>query len=127
MSGLHGIHLGNAWEAEPGDARHAPAWIRRFGLPTGIGPADAVWLVIDAPADGTLTLNGAALPAVTAGTTYRALVTTLLHERNLLVLVPRQAVAAAAAAPGRGPLPAALGQVRLEIVVHSAAGGGPTA
>ena len=126
MTGVHGIRLGNAWEAEPGDAGHAPAWIRRFGLPTGIGSGDAVWLVIDAPADGMLTLNGAALPAVTAGVTYRANVTALLHERNLLVLVPRQAVEASAP-PARGPLPAALGHVRLEIVVHSAAGGGPTA
>lgn len=117
MSGAHSIRLGNAWEAEPGDAGHASAWVRRFGRPTGIDAADAVWLVIDAPADGTVTLNGAALPAIPSGATYRANVTALLRDRNLLVLVPRQAVAATDPPPARGPLPAALGLVRLEIVV----------
>lgn len=116
MSGSHSIHLGNAWEFEPGDAGHASAWVRRFGRPTGLGPADAVWLVIDAPADAAVTLNGAALPATAAGAAYRVNVTPLLRERNLLVLVPRLSVETAAPRPARGPLPDALGRVRLEIV-----------
>ena len=103
MSGAHSIRLGNAWEAEPGDAGHASAWVRRFGRPTGIDAADAVWLVIDAPADGTVTLNGAALPAIPSGATYRANVTALLRDRNLLVLVPRQAVAATECSGARPP------------------------
>ena len=65
--------------------------------------------------------------AIAAGTDYRANVTGLLRDRNLLVLVPRQAVEVPASPPARGPLPAALGDVRLEIVVGAAAGGEPTA
>jgi hypothetical protein len=121
MSGSHSINLGNAWEVEPGDAGQAFAWVRRFGRPTGLGGTDAVWLVIDAPADAAVTLNGAALPATTTAATYRANVTPLLRERNLLVLVPRLAVATAALPSARGPLPAALGRVRLEIVPGGAA------
>ncbi len=125
MSGVHAINLGNAWEAEPGHAGQASAWVRRFGRPTGLATADIVWLVIDAPADGTVALNGAALPAATAGVAYRVHVTAMLRDRNLLVLVPRQAVATSLPPPARGPLPAALGTVRLEIA--SGAAGGPTA
>jgi hypothetical protein len=116
MSGSHSIHLGNAWEFEPGDAGHAAEWVRRFGRPAGLGDTDAVWLVIDVPADAAVTLNGAALPATAAAAAYRVNVTPILRERNLLVLVPRIAVATAAPHPARGPLPAALGRVSLEIV-----------
>jgi hypothetical protein len=116
VSGSHPIHLGNAWEAEPGKAEHGPAWVRRFGRPTGLGAADAVWLVIDAPAAAALTLNGVALPASAAGAAYRANVTPLLCDRNLLVLVPRLADEPVSLPAARGPLPAALGRVRLEIV-----------
>ena len=123
MSGIHSIHLGNAWEVEPGDAGHAPEWVRRFGRPTGLGAADAVWLVIDAPADAAITLNAAALPAATAGAAYRANVTPLLRDRNLLVLVPRLAVAIDGPFPHRGPLPAILGRVRLEVVPFGAGDG----
>lgn len=125
MSRVHAINLGNAWEAEPGHAGQASAWVRRFGRPTGLAAADIVWLVIDAPAAGAVVVNGVALPAVTAGVAYRANVTAMLRDRNLLVLVPRQAVATALPPPVRGPLPAALGSVRLEIA--SGAAGGPTA
>ena len=116
MSGSHSIHLGNAWEFEPGDAGHASEWVRRFGRPTGLGGMDAVWLVIEAAAAASVTLNGAALPATEAGAAYRVNVAALLRERNLLVLVPRLAVATAAPHPARGPLPAVLGRVSLEIV-----------
>lgn len=121
MTGSHSIHLGNAWEFEPGYAGHASAWVRRFGRPTGLGRMDAVWLVIDAPAEAAVTLNGAALPVTAAGAAYRVNVTPLLSERNLLVLAPRLAVATAAPPPARGPLPAALGRVQLEIVPGHAA------
>lgn len=123
MSGVHAINLGNAWEAEPGHAGRASAWVRRFGRPTGLVAADIVWLVIDAPADGAVAVNGAALPAATAGVEYRANVTALLRDRNLLVLVPRQAGATAVPPPGRSPLPQSLGTVRLEIVSGPASGG----
>ena len=125
MSGVHAINLGNAWEAEPGHAGQASAWVRRFGRPTGLAAADIVWLVIDAPADGAVVVNGVALPAVTAGVAYRVHVTAMLRDRNLLVLVPRQAVATVQPPPARGPIPAALGSVRLEIA--SGVAGGPTA
>ena len=116
MSATHSIHLGNAWEAEPADVGHAPEWVRRFGRPTGLGAADAVWLVIEAPADAALALNGVALPASAAGETYRMNVAPLLRDRNLLVLVPRLAAEPVGAPAARAPLPAALGRVRLEIV-----------
>ena len=122
VSGVHAVHLGNAWETEPGDVGHAPEWLRRFGRPTGLGAADAVWLVIDAPADAGLALNGVALPAATAGAAYRANVTPLLRARNLLVLVPRHAVVPDGLFPHRGPLPTMLGRVRLEIVPFGAGG-----
>lgn len=125
MSRIHAINLGNAWEVEPGHAGQAPAWVRRFGRPTGLAATDIVWLVIAAPADGAVAFNGAALPAATAGVAYRANVTAMLRDRNLLVLVPRQAVATAQPCPVRGPLPAALGSVRLEIA--SGVAGGSTA
>ena len=115
-SPAHSIHLGNAWEFEPGDAGHAPGWARRFGRPTGLAAGDAVWLVIDSPADAALTLNGLSLPAAAAGAPCRVNVTGLLHERNLLVLVPRHKVATDDRPPARAPLPASLGRVRLEIV-----------
>lgn len=126
MSGVHAINLGNAWEAEPGHAGQASAWVRRFGRPTGLAAADIVWLVMDAPADAEVAVNGAALPAATAGVEYRANVTALLRDRNLLVLVPRQAGATAVPPPGRSPLPQALGTVRLEIVSGPASGGRST-
>jgi len=126
VSGAHSINLGNAWEAEPGNPGQASAWVRRFGRPTGLAAADMVWLVIDAPVDAAVAVNGADLPVVAAGVAYRANVTEMLRDRNLLVLVPRQAVEAAQPSPARGPLPATLGAVRLEVESGAASGGGPT-
>jgi len=112
----HAINLANAWEVEAGGTAGGGAWVRRFGRPTGLGAGDAVWLVIDGPAACTLSLNGASLPAASAGVDWRVEITALVRERNLLLLVPQDRTAGAVAAAGRVPLPAALGRVRLEIV-----------
>ena len=116
MNRVHAIHLGNAWEVEPGDEARPAAWIRRFGLPTGLAAGDAVWLVIDAPVACGLALNGEPLPGSGPEADYRVEVTARLRGRNLLVVVPRDAAHAPRDPPPRGPLPATLGHVRLEIV-----------
>jgi hypothetical protein len=44
VSKIHRIDLTNAWEpAGP------HTWIRRFGRPSGLGPEDRVWLVLESP------------------------------------------------------------------------------
>jgi hypothetical protein len=113
VSGIHAIGLGDAWEVEADPAGEPAAWLRRFGRPTGLTDDDAVWLVIDAAEACAITLNGAALPAITTSAACRVEVTRMLGDRNRLRLVP---LAGGAARPGRGPLPAAIGRVRLEIV-----------
>jgi hypothetical protein len=112
----HAINLTNAWETESGGAAAGTAWVRRFGRPTALAAGDAVWLVIDGPAACTLTLNGVRLPECRAGAAWRAEITPLLQDRNLLVLVPQGSGPAGAAVPGRLPLPVPLGRVWLEIV-----------
>ena len=116
----HVIRLGSAWEGGPA-ADGTVAWVRRFGRPTGLAAGDAVWLVIEEPAACGLRLNAAPLPAAVGGGTYRVEVTRWLAPRNLLVLEPAGPAAAAGTA-GRVPLPAALGDVRLEIVPAAEAG-----
>jgi len=113
-SAAHAINLANAWEVEPGGPAGGGAWVRRFGRPTGLTAGDSLWLVIDGPAACTLALNGAALPACRPGVAWRVEITPLVHDRNLLVLVPQAGGIAGAA--GRLALPAVLGRVRLEIV-----------
>ena len=83
--------------------------------------------MIDPAADAAVTLNGAGLPAVATGVAYRGNVTAMLRDRNLLVLVPRQAVETGLPPQARGPLSAAFGSVRLEIVSGDASDGGPIA
>ena len=113
-SATHAINLAHAWEVEPGGAGGG-VWVRRFGRPTGLAAGDSLWLVIDGPTACTLLLNGAALPACRPGVAWRCDIMPLVHDRNLLVLVP-QAGGIADAAAGRLALPAVLGRVRLEIV-----------
>lgn len=112
----HAINLAGAWESEPGGDAGGIMWVRRFGRPTNLAAGDAVWLVIDGVAACTLTLNGAPLPEGRPGETWRCAITPLLHDRNLLLLVPQVCEAGEVAAAGRVPLPAALGRVWLEIV-----------
>jgi len=124
----HAIHLGNAWERRPGTGHAAEhVWRRRFGGPTGLGAGDRVLLVVERPAmASTPALNGRGLAPIAAGTPrWSCDVTALLDVRNELVLVaavhPDAApTPPAGAADARGPLPAPLGGVRLEIVPRGA-------
>lgn len=110
----HAINLADAWEAES-DGAVGVRWARRFGRPTGLAAGDTVWLVIDGPAAAAITLNGVPLPAVRSAPAWRAEITPLLRDRNLLLLVPASG-GGPRADGGRLPLPAALGRVWLEIV-----------
>ena len=106
---MHTINLNNAWQPPAAGAR---TWIRRFGRPTGIGPGDRVWLVMDAPPPWEARVNAAPLPASAEGQPWRADVTLLLDERNELVLPLDDELAGGAP---RCSLPAGCGGVRLEI------------
>jgi hypothetical protein len=113
---VHAIRLSAAWETAG-----RGVWMRRFGFPSGITDAHQIWLVVENV--GRLlgvTLNGHRLtPAEPAEACVRRRrgweVTTMLSQRNELTLVvpadepepPRQ---------GRCPLPAEVGEVRLEIL-----------
>lgn len=120
MNDRHVIHLGGGWEPPRGGA--SGTWRRHFGRPSGIGPGDRLWLVIDRPAACRLVLNAAALAACPGGpTAYRAEVTMLLGDRNLLTLetTHRAADHSAGDDGGRRSLPDPLGRISLEIVPAS--------
>ncbi len=122
----HAIHLGNAWES-PADA--GDAWLRRFGLPTGIEPDDRMHLVCERSAAVSagrptlaLLLNGTPLPPIESGAQrYEYDITPLLRERNELVV---RAEPAGDARPdslsrgqhGRVAIPEDWGRIKVEIV-----------
>lgn len=117
MSENHVINLTSAWEP-PDPAAGREAWTRRFGMPSGIEPGDRVWLVIEAAAGCAVELGGEPLPTAVAGGPARHDVTGRLGPRNELLLVPAAVglpEVGRRPTPGRVPLPAALGRVRLEI------------
>jgi hypothetical protein len=110
MAHVHRIRLQAAWEGCP----RGTTWTRSFGRPSGVGPGDRVWLVVERPAACTVALNGRDLPAVIPGAAvWRHHVTADLLERNEVRLAAGSAVAVPAA--GRQPLPESLGIVTLEI------------
>lgn len=122
MSKIHTINLTDAWEGNlPNAWEGTPAGgLRRcFGRPTGLTPADRVWLVRESPdprpgyevQPRDIRLNGVALAALVGGGQRRADVTLLLGSRNELVFVDPGVGAWA----GRRRLPDELGCVRLEI------------
>ncbi len=77
---MHSIRLRDPWETEParGDSGRVRLG-RRFGRPTGLGPSDVVWLVVEGAApSGVVTLNGSPLGEAPG----RFDVTTELAERN---------------------------------------------
>lgn len=110
MAHVHHIRLQAAWDRCP----HGASWTRSFGRPSGVGPDDRVWLVVERPAARAVVLNGRELAIVSAGAAaWRHHVTADLRERNELRLDVAPPVAVGAA--GRQPLPESLGIVRLEI------------
>jgi hypothetical protein len=120
----HLIRLGNAWDRPGGDAAGPQRWRRRFGRPGGLAAGDRVLLVVErSERAAAAALNGVSLPAIEPAARWACDVTHLLGERNELVLdLAAEPGAPAEALPGgRGPLPAAAGAVRLEIVCAAAA------
>ncbi|MCE9604623.1 MAG: hypothetical protein K8U03_06920 [Planctomycetia bacterium] len=105
----HPIRLREPWESEPsgeGSTRHR----RFFNTPTGLGPREQVWIVIEGAVGlTTVSLNGTELKAVESndaaeqGPAWSSDVTRLVATRNELVIVT------AAEPTGRR------GEVRLEI------------
>jgi hypothetical protein len=117
MGGLHVINLSTAW-CPPPEAGAGGVWLRRFGRPAGLESGEAVWVVIESPPGCGAVLNGVPLPRVEPGQTIRHDVTTLLQQRNELLLGPPELLTRALGPPSarpRCPLPMELGQVRLEI------------
>jgi hypothetical protein len=122
VSKIHTINLTDAWEGNLTDAREGTqehGLKRCFGRPTGLTPADRVWLACEWPAvrpgadvrPSEILLNGTSLPALVGGGQRRADVTPLLESRNELVFVD------SGTEPwvGRRRLPDELGRVWLEI------------
>jgi len=101
------------------------AFHRRFGRPTGLGPADRVDLVIDGVGpSGSVRLNGESLGEIPLGwQVWRCDVTTRLRQRNeLIVEIERPPVTDGKPPiprPGRDGLPGRLMEgVRLEIFIR---------
>ena len=116
MSEVHAINLSTAWEP-PDPAAGRAAWLRRFGMPAGIGPGDRVWLLVEPAAAGELRLGGEPLPAVVTGRRWRHDITRLLRPRNELTLATVEPVGRplVTAVHGRCDLPATIGRVWLEL------------
>ena len=99
---MHSIRLREPWESEPVDGAAGRVRLgRRFGRPTGLGPSDVVWLVVEGTAPyGSVSLNGSLLGEAPG----RFDVTAELAERNRVTIEVDL--------PTAGP---PLGEVRLEI------------
>lgn len=111
MNEVHRIRLQAAWHATAGGA----VWNRSFGIPTGVGSGDRIWLEITRPAACAAALNGRTLPSVVAGAApWRHDVTADLRDRNDLRLEFVAALPARAAAE-RELLPEVGGGVALVI------------
>lgn len=119
----HAIHLGNAWEP-PADA--AGDWTRRFGRPSGVEAGDRVLLVCERQSEEaavqrprlTLALNGTSLATVDpVSVRWEHDITSLLRERNDLIVKPEPAAAPPAAdRHGRASLPEGWGRLSVVIV-----------
>jgi putative YhdH/YhfP family quinone oxidoreductase len=108
----HSINLAAAWEPQDGGA----AWRRNFGRPSGLQPGGRVRLVVAAPGDAAIAVNGAALPPLCSGRArWSHDVTDLLEERNVLT-VTVAASSSREGSRGRTALPEGLGRPALEIV-----------
>lgn len=109
----HVINLSTAWVPP---VSGGTGWVRRFGRPAGVGPADRVLLVVESPGGCEISLADQVLPAVFAHQRWWHDVTGLLRARNeLTVRPPLPPAAKASSAHGRLPLPEAVGRVWLEI------------
>jgi len=108
----HSINLAAAWEPPDEDG----AWRRNFGRPSGVEPGARVWLVVAAPGDATVTVNGTPLPPLRSGQArWSHDVTGLLEDCNVFRLRAAEP-AANVASRRRETLPERLGRPALEIV-----------
>lgn len=120
----HKIGLSQAWHVRESDGDAPSTWVRSFGRPTGLEETDRVLLVVEgATVAAELTLNANPLARPERATTRRAWdVTSLLRQRNELLLVPDRGVQPPGAGgepprrADRRPLWPPLGEVALEIV-----------
>jgi hypothetical protein len=117
----HIIRLRGPWERDA-VAVNRMRCTRRFGLPTNLGPAEQVWVVVErCNSSGAATLNGARLGTIAPNAGKIEFdVTQLLAARNVLEieieLPPDEPVAARPDSSGRQQSPARpIGEVRLEI------------
>jgi hypothetical protein len=81
---VHRIRLKRPWLQESDESK--TVWRRRFGRPSGLQPADRVFLVVDCPLSATIMLNAQALGRVEANVPGRYDVTPMLRPRNEIVL-----------------------------------------
>lgn len=115
----HAIHLGTAWE-RPTTAH--PAWVRRFGRPDGVTPADRLVLVCDAVDAAAVwraaTLNDQPLAWRDGESgSLESDVTPLVLPRNTLVVPGGRAAVDDGTGPDRrAALPEAWGRLSLVIV-----------
>ena len=109
----HRIRLRRPWHCEP--AGEGVRWRRPFNRPTGLGPAQRVWLVLEGLAvAGTAALNGEALGRLDRDRPEcRFDVTDRLQVHNELVV--ELAASHPAAQPNSGSPP---GEVSVEITTH---------
>lgn len=109
-AGVHRIRLRQPWESQA--TPRGTRWQRRFNRPTGIGPTQRVWILVQGvEAIGTAALNGKAIGTLSGHTDTPTVfdVTDLLEPHNRLEL---ELEATGPLGPGLDSLP---GQVWIEI------------
>jgi hypothetical protein len=122
----HTIHLGNAWQAPTSSDSRASAsgdlagWRRRFGSPTGLESGDRVLLVVELPPAGMpwrrLELNGVALSPIDAGgSQWECDVTTMLRDRNEILLLPAIEAELQSEDAMRATFPESWGRISIQI------------
>ena len=94
---MHRIYLRKPWSRE--QLEGTAIWRRRFGRPTGVGPHEQVWIVVEGrPGDALVALNGQPLGRTGGACAARWDVTGRLQSRNELAIHVESAEAGVAPA-----------------------------